>query len=108
MHSSFLSHSSSFMGEGVKKIALFYIALILLLGFHILWILGASQEIYGCVVDKNVTPDRPEHLVSLEQIKQDLINRAAVSDFSVCKEKVQVSGNNCNTVLKHVCPLNEF
>lgn len=51
---------------------------------------GATQELFGCVVDRDVTPEHPEKLIPLERIHQDFRDRAAVSDFHPCKAEMQV------------------
>ena len=51
---------------------------------------GATQEIFGCVIDKDVSPEAPQKLILLTKIMDDFRNRAGVSDFSVCKPQMQV------------------
>lgn len=51
---------------------------------------GGGQQIFQCVVDKDVTPDSPLKLIPKEKILEDFTNRAAVSDFHPVKKKVQV------------------
>lgn len=52
---------------------------------------GAGQQIFDCVVDKDLTTDSPNKLISKEIILEDFRNRAAVSDFHPVKKAVQVS-----------------
>ncbi|EGD78550.1 hypothetical protein PTSG_09242 [Salpingoeca rosetta] len=54
-----------------------------------MFLTGATQEIFGCIADENVTAEKPTFLIPIEKIKEDFLNRAAVSDFSVCKEQIQ-------------------
>eukprot|EP00041_Stephanoeca_diplocostata_P029301 m.862508 g.862508 ORF g.862508 m.862508 type:complete len:987 (-) comp23535_c0_seq1:54-3014(-) len=48
---------------------------------------GATQAIFACEADKDVTPENPQKLVTLEAVKADMKQRAAVSDFSVYKKE---------------------
>ena len=59
-------------------------------GLMPLFFTGATQELFGCVVDKDVTPENPQKLIPLERIHQDFRDRAAVSDFHPCKQEMQV------------------
>lgn len=51
---------------------------------------GAGQRIFECVVDQDVTPESPNKLIPKKKILDDLLKRAAVSDFHPVKKKVQV------------------
>lgn len=51
---------------------------------------GASQELFRCRIDAEVTEQQPYKLIPLEEIKQDFVNRAAVCDFHPFKEQLQV------------------
>ena len=53
---------------------------------------GATQEIFGCVIDRDVTPEAPQKIILLEKIMDDFRNRAGVSDFSAVKKEMQVCG----------------
>eukprot|EP00729_Bicosta_minor_P020649 gene20649-16291_t len=55
---------------------------------------GSSQEIYGCVVDgddpaNSVTEEKPVHKIPIKTILDDMVQRAAVSDFSVFKNEIK-------------------
>ena len=52
---------------------------------------GPSQQIFECVVDEDLTPERPHKLIPKEKIVEDFKNRAAVSDFHPIKQKMLVS-----------------
>ncbi|KAM3619936.1 uncharacterized protein V6R79_016014 [Siganus canaliculatus] len=49
---------------------------------------SATQELFGCTADRDVTRDEPHKLLSRERIIQDMKTRAAVSDFSPAKQIV--------------------
>uniref|UniRef100_A0A6Q2YY72 WD repeat domain 63 n=1 Tax=Esox lucius TaxID=8010 RepID=A0A6Q2YY72_ESOLU len=49
---------------------------------------SATQELFGCRYDGDVTRDNPYKILRKEDILQDLRNRAAVSDFSPVKQLV--------------------
>ncbi|XP_075901198.1 dynein axonemal intermediate chain 3 [Nelusetta ayraudi] len=49
---------------------------------------SATQEIFGCIVDIDVTAEKPYKLLDRESITYDLRTRAAVSDFSPAKQYV--------------------
>lgn len=51
----------------------------------------ATQDIFGCIVDVDVTAAKPYKLLDRESIMYDLRTRAAVSDFSPAKQFVLVS-----------------
>ena len=51
---------------------------------------GPSQQIFGCVVDVDLTVENPHKLIPKEKILEDFRNRAAVSDFSPVKQKILV------------------
>ena len=52
---------------------------------------GPSQQIFECVVDEDLTPERPHKLIPKEKIVDDFKNRAAVCDFHPVKQKMLVS-----------------
>ncbi len=58
-----------------------------------LFFTGASQEIFSVVCDRDVTAANPFALLPLEKIKEDMKTRAAVSDFTPCKEQMLVSAS---------------
>ncbi|KAL2089545.1 hypothetical protein ACEWY4_014233 [Coilia grayii] len=49
---------------------------------------SATQELFGCRADEDVTGDNPYKLLRREDIVQDMKTRAAVSDFSPVKQAV--------------------
>ncbi|KAK1803769.1 hypothetical protein P4O66_020792, partial [Electrophorus voltai] len=49
---------------------------------------SATQELFGCRADVDVTGDEPHKLLRKEDILRDMKNRAAVSDFSPLKQAV--------------------
>uniref|UniRef100_A0AAR2K6V8 WD repeat domain 63 n=1 Tax=Pygocentrus nattereri TaxID=42514 RepID=A0AAR2K6V8_PYGNA len=49
---------------------------------------SATQELFGCRADEDVTGDDPYRLLKKEDIIQDMKTRAAVSDFSPIKQAV--------------------
>ncbi|XP_072552313.1 dynein axonemal intermediate chain 3 [Salminus brasiliensis] len=49
---------------------------------------SATQELFGCRADEDVTGDDPYRLLKKEDIVQDMKTRAAVSDFSPIKQAV--------------------
>ena len=51
---------------------------------------GPSQQIFGCVVDVDLTSENPHKLIPKEKILEDFKSRAAVSDFSPLKQKILV------------------
>lgn len=51
---------------------------------------AATQEIFGCIVDVDVTAEKPYKLLDRESIAYDLRTRAAVSDFSPAKQYILV------------------
>ena len=62
-----------------------------------LFLSSKSQEIFSCVCDENITEDEPFILLSKAKIRQDLFDRAAVSDFSPFKVVI-----NVNTILSNI------
>lgn len=58
---------------------------------------AATQELFGCVVDEDVTVEKPYKLLDKEDIIQDFKTRAAVSDFSPAKHIVLVRLIYCCT-----------
>ena len=52
---------------------------------------GPSQQIFGCVVDTDLTAEHPHKLIPKEKILEDFRNRAAVCDFHPVKQKMLVS-----------------
>ena len=51
---------------------------------------GPSQQIFGCVVDADLTDQNPHKLISKKKILEDFKNRAAVCDFHPVKQKILV------------------
>lgn len=51
---------------------------------------GATQQLFGCVCDEDVTEENPQKLIPIEAIRKDFVDRAAVSDFHPCKAQMQV------------------
>ena len=49
---------------------------------------GKTQEIFTCVIEDDVTEENPSKLLKISDIKQDLMNRKAVCDFSVFKDLI--------------------
>lgn len=49
---------------------------------------GATQAIFSCKMDEDVTASNPYKLIPLEAIKEDIRNRAGVSDMAPFKEKM--------------------
>lgn len=54
---------------------------------------GPSQQIFGCVVDVDLTDQNPHKLIPKEKIVEDFKNRAAVCDFHPVKQKMLVHTN---------------
>ena len=52
---------------------------------------SATQEMFGCRADEDVTGDAPYKLLRKADVLQDMRTRAAVSDFSPVKQLVMVS-----------------
>ena len=57
-----------------------------------------GQQIFSCVADEDVTSEKPYKLIQKEQILQDFLNRAGVSDFKEVKGVVNVS-DHCIALL---------
>lgn len=55
-----------------------------------LFVATQGQQIFGCVADEDVTSDNPYKLIPKEQILQDFLNRAGVSDFKEAKSVINV------------------
>ena len=49
-----------------------------------------TQNIFGVVTDQDVTVEEPFKLLTKQAILDDMVKRAAVSDFSVVKQIIQV------------------
>ncbi|GAA6071518.1 dynein axonemal intermediate chain 3 isoform X1, partial [Tachysurus ichikawai] len=49
---------------------------------------SATQELFSCRGDEDVTRENPYKLLRKDDIIQDMRNRAAVSDFSPIKQTV--------------------
>ncbi|TMS20111.1 WD repeat-containing protein 63 [Larimichthys crocea] len=49
---------------------------------------SATQELFGCLADEDVTGENPYKLLKKDDIIQDIKTRAAVSDFSPVKQIV--------------------
>lgn len=56
---------------------------------------SATQELFGCCADRDVTRESPHKLLKKEDIIQDIKRRAAVSDFSPVKQIVLVRLSHC-------------
>lgn len=56
-----------------------------------LFVATQGQQIFGCVADEDVTVDNPYKLIPKEQILEDFLNRAGVSDFKEAKSAINVS-----------------
>ncbi|XP_075240276.1 uncharacterized protein LOC142335833 [Convolutriloba macropyga] len=54
-----------------------------------LFLSAPTQGIFTCVTDKDVTVEEPFKLISKQSIIDDMMKRAAVSDFSVMKQTIQ-------------------
>ena len=50
----------------------------------------ATQQIFKCVGDSDVTSEAPHVMLKKEDLLQDIQNRAAVSDFQPLKQIIQV------------------
>ena len=51
---------------------------------------SATQELFGCRADEDLTEDKPHKLLNKGDMVQDMKTRAAVSDFSPVKQLVLV------------------
>lgn len=58
---------------------------------------SATQELFGCIADEDVTGESPYKLLEKDDIIQDIKTRAAVSDFSPMKQIVLVRLIHCHT-----------
>lgn len=58
---------------------------------------SATQELFDCRADEDVTGDDPYRLLRKDDIIQDMKTRAAVSDFSPVKAIVLVRLIHCRT-----------
>ena len=56
---------------------------------------GPSQQIFGCVVDVDLTDQNPHKLIPKQKIIEDFKNRAAVCDFHPVKQKMLVHVYTC-------------
>lgn len=52
-----------------------------------------TQEIVQCRADEDVTADKPFKLVKKQDILDDMMARAGVSDFTPLKKEINVSRN---------------
>lgn len=59
-------------------------------GIKPLFVATQGQQIFGCVADEDVTDENPYKLIPKDQILQDFLNRAGVSDFKEVKSVVNV------------------
>ena len=50
----------------------------------------ATQKIFGCEADVDVTGDAPRSFLTKEKLLEDIHNRAAVSDFQPLKQIIKV------------------
>eukprot|EP00050_Salpingoeca_kvevrii_P022481 m.126957 g.126957 ORF g.126957 m.126957 type:complete len:828 (+) comp9714_c0_seq7:154-2637(+) len=57
-------------------------------GIMPLFFTSATQEIFDCRGDTDVTEESPHKLVPIDKIRQDFKDRAAVSDFHPCKAEM--------------------
>jgi len=69
-----------------------------------LFVATQGQQIFGCVADEDVTADDPYKLIPKEQILQDFLNRAGVSDFKEAKSAINV----CNFYVCALCMCDYF
>lgn len=60
---------------------------------------GGSQKIFNCIVDEQVTEDNRRILIPKQDILDDFLNRAAVSDFSPLKKEIQAYPDNESILL---------
>ena len=51
---------------------------------------AAGQQLFECVVEKDLTSENPHKLIEKAVILEDFRNRAAVSDFHPVKKEIQV------------------
>eukprot|EP00055_Hartaetosiga_balthica_P012137 m.58031 g.58031 ORF g.58031 m.58031 type:complete len:836 (-) comp7849_c0_seq1:4180-6687(-) len=58
-------------------------------GVQPFFVTGATQELFECIVDEHVTAENPYKYIPITKIKEDFLNRAAVSDFSAFKQELQ-------------------
>ena len=58
---------------------------------------SATQELFDCSADEDVTGENPYKLLKKDYIIQDIKTRAAVSDFSPVKQTVLVRLIRCRT-----------
>lgn len=70
-----------------------------------LFVATQGQQIFGCVADEDVTSDNPYKLIPKEQILQDFLNRAGVSDFKEVKSIINVC-NLCTVDCLQYCHYN--
>ena len=63
----------------------------------------ASQQLYECVADQDLTEENPHKLISKKKIAEDFKNRAAVCDFHPVKQKVLVSSIRRTPINKNDC-----
>ena len=56
----------------------------------------ATQRIFGCEADVDVTGDNPNIFLSKEKLLEDIHNRAAVSDFQPLKATIKVGRERKN------------
>uniref|UniRef100_A0A3Q3ARK8 Uncharacterized protein n=1 Tax=Kryptolebias marmoratus TaxID=37003 RepID=A0A3Q3ARK8_KRYMA len=61
---------------------------------------SATQNLFGCQIDEDVTAQSPYKLLKKDDIMQDIKTRAAVSDFSPAKQIVLVRLMLCCTDLQ--------
>lgn len=65
---------------------------------------SATQELFDCRADEDVTGENPYKLLKKDNIIQDMKTRAAVSDFSPVKQLVLVRLIHCYTDLSDKTP----
>lgn len=56
---------------------------------------SATQQLFGCLADEDITRENPYKLLKKDNIIQDIKTRAAVSDFSPVKQIVLVRLVHC-------------
>ena len=55
-----------------------------------IFLASKTQEIFEVRCDEDITAENPWKLLKKQDIADDLYNRAAVCDFSVIKQEIQV------------------
>ena len=60
-------------------------------GIKPVFLSSATQKIFSCEADVNVTDENPHIFLQKEKLLEDVHNRAAVSDFQPLKQIIKVS-----------------